>query len=171
MGMLNAQVARAFGGRVIISELLEKKINVAKELGFTEFVDPSRDDLKQQIQDIIGHDSRIDVIIVCVGNSKANAQAQEVADLDTRIVYFAAGYPAPEIKIDSNIIHYKRLELIGTIGSDTDDFQMAVDMLDKRLIKVEKLIEKRFPLDKLQEAYELAATPGSFRVSVHTWEK
>ena len=170
MGMLNAQVARAFGGRVIISELLEKKINVAKELGFEEFVDPSRDDLKEQIQALIGHDSRIDVIIVCVGNSKANAQAQEIADLDTRIVYFAAGYPAPEIKIDSNIIHYKRLELIGTIGSDTDDFQMAVDMLDKRLIKVDKLIEKRFPLDQIQEAYELASTPGSFRVSVHTWE-
>lgn len=169
MGMLNAQVAKAFGARVIISEPMEKKCNTAKAMGFTEFVDPMQADFAQQVKEIVGS-GRIGAIIVCVGNTKANDQALEIADMDTRIVYFAAGYPAPEIHVDSNIVHYKRLELIGTIGSDIDDFEEAAELLDSRAVNVYHLIEKRFPLRELQKAYELANTPGSFRVSVHTWE-
>lgn len=169
MGLLNAQVARSFGARVIISELLEKKIKTAKDLGFNEVVNPQEGNFEEQVRELIG-DGRVDAIIVCVGTSSANQQAFDIAELDTRIVYFAAGYPAPELNIDSNIVHYKRLELIGTVGSDIDDFQLAAQMLDNRAVNVNALIEKRFSLDQLQQAYELASTPGSFRVSVHTWK-
>jgi L-iditol 2-dehydrogenase len=34
LGLVNAQVARAYGGRVLISELMEKKQNTARKLGF-----------------------------------------------------------------------------------------------------------------------------------------
>lgn len=170
MGMLNAQVARAYGAQVIISEPLKKKRVVAQKMGFTRFIDPMDEHFAEQVNQVVGS-GRIGAIIVCVGNTKANDQALEIADMDTRIVYFAAGYPAPEVHVDSNVIHYKRLELIGTIGSDIADFEEAVELLDSRAVNVHELIEKRFPLDQLQEAYELANTPGSFRVSVHTWEK
>lgn len=169
MGMLNAQVARAYGARVILSEPIEKKREVARQLGFTDFVDPTREDFAEQVRTHIGG-GRLNAIIVCVGNTRANDQALEIAEKDTRIVYFAAGYPAPEINVDSNVVHYKRLELIGTIGSDAEDFQEAAEMLDGHKVEVGLLIEKRFPLSQLQDAYELANTPGSFRVSVHTWE-
>lgn len=169
MGLLNAQVARAYGARVIISEPIEKKVAIARELGFKEFVNPLEKDFAGQVARTVGS-GRLNVIIVCVGNTLANSQALEVAEKDTRIGYFAAGYPAPEIHIDSNMLHYKRFELIGIIGSDESDFEEAAHMLDNRAVNVEKLIEKRFPLDQIQEAYELASTPGSFRVSIHTWE-
>ena len=51
-----------------------------------------------------------------------NKLFEMVKDMDGRILFFAAGYPAPELEIDSNVIHYRRLEMIGTYAADTIDF-------------------------------------------------
>ncbi len=169
MGLLNAQVARAYGARVIISELFESKVEVAKELGFTEFLNPKSETFKEDLKEIL-KDGRVNAIIICVGSGAANEQALSIAELDTRLLYFAAEYPPSEIKIDTNTLHYKRYKLIGVVGSDRSDFQEAAEMLDNGHVKVDKLIEKRFKLDEIQDAFKLASTPGTFRVSVHTWE-
>ena len=39
MGLLNAQVAKAFGAHVIVSELTAKKLERAASMGFAEIVD------------------------------------------------------------------------------------------------------------------------------------
>lgn len=41
MGLVNALAARALGARVIVSEIMEKKINTAKEMGF-EVIDAGK---------------------------------------------------------------------------------------------------------------------------------
>ena len=51
MGLLNAQVARYYGANVIISELIEKKRNIAKTLGFQKVIDPTHGDFEDIIKD------------------------------------------------------------------------------------------------------------------------
>ena len=90
-----------------------------------------------------------------------------VKDMDGRILFFAAGYPAPELEIDSNVIHYRRLEMIGTYAADTIDFFTAGNMLNSGAVDVSKLVEPvKYKLDDVQEAFKAAATPGMYRVSV-----
>ena len=80
---------------------------------------------------------------------------------------FAAGYPAPEIELDSNVIHYRRMELIGTFGADMKDFFKAAELLNTGAVDVSKLVEpEKFLLDDIQKAYEHASVPGMYRVSV-----
>ena len=43
---------------------------------------------------------------------------------------FAAGYPAPELHVDSNLIHYRKMELIGTFSADKCDFERAAELRD-----------------------------------------
>lgn len=165
MGLINAQVAKAYGAKVIITEVMEKKINMAKMMGF-DVIDISKVDPIKIVKDLT-YNKGADAVILAVGNSKANEQAMEIIKpLHGRILYFAAGYPAPEIKIDSNIIHYKKVELIGTYGADMKDFFKAAKLLNEKFVDVSKLVERKFRLDEIQEAYQLASTPGSYRVSI-----
>ena len=83
------------------------------------------------------------------------------------MLLFAAGYPVPELKGDSNMLHYRKMELIGTFGADHEDFKEAAQALSTKVVDVSKLVEeKKFPLSRLQEAYEEASKPGMYRVSV-----
>lgn len=165
MGLLNAQAARTLGCRVIVCELMERKLRTAREMGFA-VIDSGRTDPAAELRRLT--DGRgADAVILAVASAGANAQALEmVKELDGRILYFGAGYPAPAVEIDSNTIHYRRLELIGTFGADLADFCTAADMLNQGAVDASGLVEARYPLDRIQEAYAQAATPGKYRVSV-----
>lgn len=165
MGLVNAQAAKGYGARVIITELMEKKIKTAEAMGF-EVVDVSKNDPIEMVK-AMTEGKGADAVILAVGATKANQQAIEmVKQLRGRVLLFAAGYPAPEINVDSNVIHYRKLELIGTFGADKADFIESARLLNEGIVDVAPLIETSFPLSELQKAYEAASTPGNYRVCV-----
>ena len=166
MGLINAQTAKAYGCRVIVSEMIPKKIETAKAMGF-EVIDCNESDPVEKVKELtegIGADA----VIVAVGATSANSQGLEMLKQnDGRMLLFAAGYPVPELKVDSNMLHYRKMELIGTFGADHEDFKEAAKALSTKVVDVSKLVEeKKFPLSRLQEAYEEASKPGMYRVSV-----
>lgn len=165
MGLINAQVARAFGARVIVSELLDKKIEYAKKMGF-EVINAKETDAVAKVKELTDGQGT-DAIIVAVGSTKANEQALGmVKELDGRILFFAASFPVPELKIDSNIIHYRKLELIGAFEADQRDFYDGGKLLNQRQIDVKPLVEGRFSLEEIEKAFEAASVPGAYRINV-----
>lgn len=166
MGLINAQVARAFGAKALVSEMMEKKLKTAEAMGF-ETVDCGKEDPVKAVMDMT-EGKGADAVIVAVGSTLANQQALEMLkEKDGRILLFAAGYPAPEMDVDSNQIHYRRTEIIGTFGADNADFIQAAKALSTGMADVSMLVEKKtFTLDEIQEAYREASKPGMYRVSV-----
>ena len=87
--------------------------------------------------------------------------------LDGRVLIFAAGYPAPKTELDSNLIHYRRIEIIGTYNCGLKEFEIAAQLLNTGAVDVKPMCEpETFPLDRIQDAFAAAATPGKFRVHV-----
>ena len=165
MGVLNAQVARLHGCKVIISELMDNKIQKAIKLGF-DVVNPSKGTIKEQLKSIIGMDT-VDTVILGVG---AKAAAEEAFDLvkekDGEIMFFSAGYPAPVLSVNGNDIHYRRLKLIGAFEAYIENFYAAAKLIELKLIDTASLVECTFPLSKIDEAFKYASEPGRYRVSV-----
>lgn len=165
MGVINALVAKAEGCEVLITEMMEKKIKVAEELGLN-VVDVSKEDPIEKVKEWTDGKGA-DAVILAVGATAANDQALEmVKRLHGRILMFAAGYPAPELHVDSNLIHYRKMELIGTFSADRCDFAKAAELISSKKIDMSKLVEKKFKLDDVQAAFEAAVVPGAYRVSV-----
>ena len=105
--------------------------------------------------------------ILAVGVTAANDQALEmIKRLHGRILMFAAGYPAPELHVDSNLIHYRKMELIGTFSADKCDFERAAELMREKKIDLSKLVEAKYKLDDVEQAFEAAIVPGAYRVSV-----
>lgn len=165
MGILNALALKAEGCDVLITEMMEKKLKVARNLGL-HAVDVSKEDSVEKVKEWT--DGRgADAVILAVGATAANDQALEmVKHLHGRILLFAAGYPAPELHVDSNLIHYRKMELIGTFSADLCDFKKAAELISEKKIDLSKLVEAKYPLDQVQEAFEAAVVPGAYRVSV-----
>ncbi|MEW5815914.1 MAG: zinc-binding dehydrogenase, partial [Spirochaetota bacterium] len=165
MGLLTAQAARLSGYRVIISDLLEKKIKTAEALGFTYVLNAASNDYLNKIREITGGRGP-DSIAFTVSSSEVYRQAFEIAPKGCRFLFFASGYPCPELEINPNSVHYNLWEFIGTFGARVQDFQLASELINNRLVNLIPLVEQEFNLDHLQAAFEKASEPESYRVSL-----
>ncbi len=167
LGLVNAQVARAFGARVMVSEILPERVELARALGFPT-VNPAHEDIVKVTMDFTDGKG-MDAVILAVGSTKANEQALSVIGLTGRVLFFAAGYPQPELRVDPNTIHYREWELIGAMSAAPEDFQLSAKYLSEGIVKTGNLISYKISLNDVQHAFELAATPGNYRVSVVMW--
>lgn len=159
IGFINAQVARIYDERVIISELMEKKICHANMLNFN-------DPVKSVMELTSGKGA--DIVILAVGAEPANKRAFEIVkDKRGKILFFAAGYPEPELKISSNLIHYKKMELFGTYVADIGDFQDSARLLSEKHVDMKPILEESYPLKDIQTAFEEASKLGKYRVTVN----
>ncbi|MGO5023064.1 zinc-dependent alcohol dehydrogenase [Lawsonibacter sp. LCP25S3_G6] len=167
LGLVNAQVARAFGCKVMVSEVNEQRCEIARSLGF-EVMNPTKEDIKARTNQFT-RGRGVDNVIIAVGNTPATAQAMELVRRDGRVLFFASGHPSPDLNLNVNDIHYGGYELIGTGGANLVDFELSARFLSDGVVKVEKLVSHCVPLDEAQRAFELAATPGNYRVSLVMW--
>lgn len=169
MGVLNALVAKAHGCRVIITEMMPKKLETAAKLGL-ETIDVSKYDPVEKVRELTGGKGA-DGVIIAVGASGAYAQALEMAkEKRAHLLIFAAGYPAPKWELDPNTVHYRRMVIVGSYGADAVDFREAASMINMGAADFSQLVEEKIPLDKIQEAFEEACKPGMYRISVQCQE-
>lgn len=166
MGLLNAITAKTYNCRVIVSESMPKKLAAAQALGL-ETIDFTKCDPIQAVKEMTDG-AGADCVIVAVGASVANQQALKmVKELDGRVLFFAAAHPAPTISIDSNELHYRKLELLGTYGGNMNDWADAAMLLNSGRVQVDQLVEEQtFDLAHIQDAFAAASVPGMFRISV-----
>ena len=167
MGMLNAQIARAFGARVIVSDLSAKKLERARAAGFKYIVDASSEDPVETVKRFtegVGADK----VVVTAGVDIAFKQAfGMITKSFGSVLFFAANFPPPRMDIQPNDIHYRKMKLVGTLGAGMSDFHLAARMIADRQINCKLCLEGRtFPLEQLQEAYEAACERDAYRISV-----
>ena len=167
MGIANAQVAHAFGARVIITELTPKKLARARSMGFADVVDSMNTDPVEEVMKLTdGYGA--DCVIAAVGLGSAYEQGYKMLKrVEGRFLLFAAGYPVPEWQINPNEIHYRRIEIIGTMSGDVADFADAAYLISHRIVDPSFSLEnKLIPLREMQRAFKEAATPDAYRITV-----
>lgn len=166
MGMLNALVARSYGANVYVSELQTKQLNRAQKAGFKTINSKEKDPVQAIKDETAGVGA--DIVIGAVGSTKAYDQAFEMLKpKNGKFLVFAAGYPAPELNISPNDIHYREIQVIGTFGGNITDFIKAGEYISKKVIDVSQCLEGEvIGLKDINGAYAAAAVPGTYRVTV-----
>ncbi len=167
MGLVNAQVAKAFGARVIVSDLSDKKVARAKEIEGLEVIHAGKEDPVKAVYKMTGGKGA-DTVIMGVGNTMAYRQGFDMMkETRGKFVLFPAGYPKPEMEFDPNQIHYRRIQIIGTVDCDLREWVLASELISKRLVNCSYFMEgKLFPLREINDAYAAAAQPDSYRVTI-----
>ncbi len=146
----------AGASKVIVLEMSVKRLEKAGSLGADILINPKEEDVKRRIfEETKGEGANL--IIIACPSPEAQKIAPHLASLRGKINYFG-GLPKgkDEISLDTNLIHYKELLITGSHGCNTYHCRMALNLQASGSINLKPLITNRFPLSRIEEAFESA---------------
>jgi L-iditol 2-dehydrogenase len=165
-GCLHAVVAQARGARVIVSQRSATRREMAARFGPEAVVDPTAEDLEAVVRDLTGG---LGASMVICANPVADTQRQavEIVRKGGRVVLFG-GLPKanPMTTLDSNLIHYGELSIVGAFSYHPRMHQLALDLLARKVIPADLLVTHTYPLERVAEAFETAASGQGLKVVV-----
>ena len=165
IGQIMAQLARISGAaKVIVSEPVEMRRDLAVSLGADAAIDPMAGDLKEQLQAAIGKDYA-DVIIECVGRPVAVGQAVHIAGKGSKILLFSVPNPTDTFELPLIDIFQKELTIKGSFVNPDTQYRAAKLISEKRL-NLKPLITHRYPTEQLEEAIKKQMANDSVKVVV-----
>lgn len=153
-GLLHAQVLRKEGVRVLLAGRRPERLALARELGFEDVMDTSKQDMRAEVAaQTDGHGP--DAIIECTGSQAV--WEQEAIDLVRRggVVSFFGGLPADaRVTFPASRLHYDQVRLVSPFHFSTASVRRAYDILSEEWIQVEPLISQTFGLGDIAQAFE-----------------
>lgn len=150
IGNLVAQAAKYRGAEVIITDVMQSKLDIAKSHGIDYCVNTAKLSLKEEIKRIFG-DKGVHVIFECAAVKTTFEQAVNCASKASSIV-LVGNFKEP-ILFEIPRIQRKEIELKSVMGTSRKNFLESVEMLSSRKIDLSGMISARFPLRDLQKAY------------------
>lgn len=165
MGIMNACVAQQMGAEtVIMAEINEDRLTQAGAFGFDVLVNPAENDLVSVVKD---HTAGLgaDVAIVAAPAAAPQAEALELVRKRGTVCLFAS-LPADNcmLEINSRIIHYGEIKLVGSSDSTGEHVRKAVEMIAGGTLQADKLASHVLGLDGIFEAFELMQSGKALRV-------
>lgn len=165
IGQIMSQLARLAGAsKVIVSEPVEMRRELAISLGADAAIDPMAGDLKEQLKAIIGKDA-VDVVIECVGRPVAVSQAVYMADRGGKVLVFSVPNPTDKYDLPLTELFKKELTIKGSfVNPDTQN--RAAKLISSGLLKLKPLITHRYPVEELEQAIQKQMEDDSVKVMV-----
>lgn len=165
IGCLHICVARARGARrIIIADINESRLQLARGFNPDEVINTSEKDIVETVKSLTGGKGA-EVVITANPVGETQVQAVKMAKKAGRIALFGGlphGNSTPGI--DTNIIHYRALTVIGTTTFAPRHQKQSLDLIKRGLIPAEKFITHRLPLEKFAEGVQLAVEGTALKV-------
>jgi L-iditol 2-dehydrogenase len=168
IGCLHVRLARSRGaGRVLLADLNPGRLAMSAERVRPDAVINGRDaDVVDEVLKLTGGRGA-DVVITAAASGAAQEQALQMAARQGRISFFG-GLPKddPVIALDSNLVHYRELTIVGANGSSPRHNAQALDLIATGAVQVSDLITHRIPLAEVLEGIDIVARGTAIKVTV-----
>ena len=168
IGCLHVRLARARGAaRVVLADMQPDRLKLAADLVEPdETVDVSSVDVVETVL-ALTDGAGADVVITAAASGAAQEQALRMTARGGRISFFG-GLPKdkPVIAVDSNLVHYRELTIVGANGSSPADNAEALRLIASGEVPVADLITHRLPLDRVLDAFDVVARGEAIKVTI-----
>ncbi|MPZ84551.1 MAG: alcohol dehydrogenase catalytic domain-containing protein [Actinophytocola sp.] len=168
IGCLHVRLARAKGARrVYLVELNRSRLDMSAAV-----VEPdaaicgSEVDAVDEVRKLT--DGRgVDVVVTAAASGAAQRDGLQMAARSGRVSFFG-GLPKdkPTITLDSNLVHYRELTIVGANGSSPAHNKRALELIASGEVPVHDLITHRLRLSELHTAIELVASGQAIKVTI-----
>jgi threonine 3-dehydrogenase len=162
IGCMAVAIARHVGARhVVITDVNDYRLDLAKKMGATRAVNPSKTSLKEVMSELHMTEG-FDVGLEMSGNGHAFRDLLAVMNHGGRVAIL--GIPPDGVAIDWNQVIFKGLILKGIYGREMfETWYKMVAMLESGL-DVTPVLTHRFKVDAYQEAFETMRSGQSGKV-------
>jgi L-iditol 2-dehydrogenase len=167
IGCMHLVLARLRGARRLIGVERERvRLEVAQCFHADLYVHAQEQDPVAAVLEATGGRGA-EVVIVACSSHEAQQQALAMAAKGGRVSLFG-GLPKdnPMVLLNTNLIHYRELLVVGAFGAPFPILYKAAELVANGAIPADLFISGRFPLEKIREAFDMAAQAHSLRVIV-----
>ena len=167
IGVMAVGIAKHVGARhVVITDVNDYRLGLARKMGATRAVNVAREDLKGVMKDL-GMTEGFDVGLEMSGNGRAFRQMLDVMNHGAKVAML--GIMPGQEAIDWGQVVFKGLFLKGVYGREMfETWYKMVAMLQSGL-DVSPVITHRFPIDEFQRGFDVMRSGQSGKV-VLDWE-
>ena len=153
IGNLVGQTAKALGATaVMITDLSDYRLEIAKKVGIDYTINPTKQDLTNQIREAFGSDNKADLIIECVGSNETIDTAIDNARKGTDIIIVGVYSEKPSVNL--GFVQDRELRIIGTLMYQSEDYHKAIELVASGKLKLDPLMTTHFPFEEYIKAYK-----------------
>ncbi len=158
IGLLHLLVAKKLGAeRVIISDLLDERLEFARKLGAEETINARTEDAVSKVKQLTnGYGA--DVVIEAIGLPATWEQALKMVCKGGTVLEFGGCPPETEIRVGTELLHYGEVTVMGAFHTTPTHFKKALNLITSGVLNVKPLVTRRMPLEKIREAFETLTT-------------
>lgn len=162
IGIMAAAVARHAGARnVVITDVNEYRLALAREMGVTRAVNVAQQSLEDVMTEL-GMTEGFDVGLEMSGNSAAFSQMLKLMNHGGKVSIL--GIPSADTNIDWNQVIFKMLTLKGIYGREMFETWYKMGAMLQSGLNLEPIITHRFPVSQYKEAFEIMASGRSGKI-------
>jgi L-iditol 2-dehydrogenase len=150
MGLLTMVLAKRRGARrLILSDPIEERRAMARRVGATVVVDPTREPLRERVRALTGGRGA-DVVCEAVGKPELVAKALALVRPTGVLQLVGVNPKGSQLPLDLFDLHYREITIHGAFGRGRS-FRRALALMPK--LGVKTLITARFPLARIEDAF------------------
>lgn len=141
--------------RIIAVDLLDNKLDYARQFGATDTVNPKNGDPVEQVRNLTN--GGVDYAFEVIGNGKTVEQAIQMTRVAGTACIVGMAPQGSVSSFDPLLFVQKETKLIGTwYGSARPriDFPRMIELMLAGKLKVNELISRRYSLDEINEGFE-----------------
>lgn len=158
IGLQLLMVSKLETDRLYTSDPIAQRRAKSLSLGAIESFDPTSGKLVHDIR--ARTDGRgADVVLVAVAHPSVVADALAAARPGGRVLLFAANDPVTRIEFPAADVGIDEKEILGSYSAAADIQDSAAALVLGKKLPVMQIVTHRFPLDRIQEALDLAVRP------------
>ncbi|HXW66848.1 MAG TPA: alcohol dehydrogenase catalytic domain-containing protein [Thermoplasmata archaeon] len=160
VGLLYARLARALGaGWVGGSEIAPRRRQAAESGGIDAVVDPRTPGAIAAAVDRATDGRGVDLAVVATGAPAVVRQATEIVRRAGTVNLF--GLPEPESRLDGDLqsLYLRGVRLVPSYATTEPDIAEVHRLAASGQLPLEDLVTHRIPLERIEEAFDLARRP------------
>ncbi|MDR2740181.1 MAG: zinc-dependent dehydrogenase [Treponema sp.] len=155
--------------KVIVVQRSRPRMEAAKKFNADIYICSSEENAVERVLEETGG-LGADVIFTANPSPQSHVEALNMAKNRARINLFG-GLPAgTTVTLDTNLIHYKELLVLGAHGSLPRHHRQALELIAAKRPDIRPYISHYFPLADIQKAFAAAEGHEGLRVVVKPWD-
>jgi L-iditol 2-dehydrogenase len=154
--MITACAKAKHPAKIIVTDLSDTRLNVAKRMGAEITINPSNSEVKEVIMDNT-EGQGVDISFEAVGNTPACVQSLETLKVGGTSIWLGQGKKTVEIGMLDIVT--RELNVSGSFTYGLDDFKAAVEMLNNGRIDPEPVISEEVPMGQAAQWFEKLKRP------------
>ncbi len=153
IGVMAAAVARHVGARnVVITDVNDYRLDLARKMGVTRAVNVAREDLWSVAQNELGMTEGFDVGLEMSGSGAAFAQMVDLMNHGGKIALL--GIPSGRVDIDWNSVIFKMLTIKGIYGREMFETWYKMVALIQSGLDLTPVITHHYAIDDFQRGFD-----------------